>query len=377
MPYLEKVVVRLKERYGEFLVGDRLDALADVSPVSLEEAVPAGFRVGLVMDLNHYGDRIQKVAHWYKYERFLIHNNIPYSIFSIHRSDWIEEAKRFSLVIFRPDVSPWALQEARTKIDFLEKKLHISCFPSSEEIWSYEDKIRLAYLYRQLRIPHVPTFISHSKEESLAYSQACRYPLVSKINTGSASRGVRLIRSPREARKFIRKVFAEGVPTYWPGHHQKDYVYFQPLIRHKGYDLRVIIVGDKAFGYYKLVKKGDFRASGSMFIQKSALPKQAIERAYRIKQQLKHTFLAVDFLEQQDTGEFLVLEASVFVDIYTASQAIVQGIPGYYLLRQHPFRMEFVPGKIWLQELVLLELMKQQIHARAVHGLVLDTGKSS
>jgi glutathione synthase/RimK-type ligase-like ATP-grasp enzyme len=362
VPLLEKCIVYLKNKKGEFLKEDRFKVLASVPPIKIHNKLPLKFKVGLVKDLNNYGDKIQKVAHWYKYERFLVSNSIDYEIFEIHKSNWMQEARQFNLVIFRPDISPWALHEARSKIYVMEKEFGIKCFPSYREIWNYEDKIRLNYLYNIHQIAHVPTFISHSKLDCLDYINNCTYPIVSKINTGSASKGVHLIENKKNAKKLVDKVFAEGLSTYWPGYNQKNYVYFQPLIDHEGYDLRIIVIGDKAFGYYKMVPKDDFKASGGMYIRKSALPKEAIEIAYRIKNNFNATFLAVDFLVEKKGGNFLVLETSIFVDIYSPAQTMVDGIPGYYLIQKAPFGIQFISGEIWLQELILEELLKSDIH---------------
>lgn len=358
IPFLERKIVQLKKKKGEFLEVDRHRFLDTVPPVKLQHKLPKDFRVGLVKDLDNYNGEIQKVAHWYKYERFLIQNNIAYDFFSVHSSNWVDWAQKFNLIVFRPDISPWALHEARSKIFFIEEYLKIQCFPSYKEIWSYEDKINLQYLYAFHKVEHVPTFISHDQAETLEFLKQTEFPLVSKIINGSASKGVHLIKNKKKAVKFVKKVFAEGLSTYWPGFNQKNYVYFQPLIKHKGYDLRIIIVGDKAFGYYKMLPKNDFRASGSMHIQKTTLPAEAVEIALDIKNKFNHVFLAVDFLEDSTNDKFLVIETSVFVDIYTSSQSIVNGLPGYYKISTAPFKMEFCQGEVWLQELILEELLK-------------------
>lgn len=43
----------------------------------------------------------------------------------------------------------------------------------------------------------------------------------------------------------------------------KKYVYFQDFIPGNDFDTRVTIIGDRAFGFTRNVRPGDFRASGS------------------------------------------------------------------------------------------------------------------
>ena len=44
------------------------------------------------------------------------------------------------------------------------------------------------------------------------------------------------------------------------------YVYFQDFIPQNNFDIRVCVVGDKAFAIKRMVRENDFRASGSGFI---------------------------------------------------------------------------------------------------------------
>ena len=43
---------------------------------------------------------------------------------------------------------------------------------------------------------------------------------------------------------------------------------------YKGFDLRVIIVGDSYFGYYRYPRKDDYRASGSGIVEKKKYQKK-------------------------------------------------------------------------------------------------------
>jgi len=51
--------------------------------------------VGLTQDCN-------AVTYWTKYASFLEKNGFPYSIYEYRRSDWIERASKFDLIIWSP-----------------------------------------------------------------------------------------------------------------------------------------------------------------------------------------------------------------------------------------------------------------------------------
>src|SRR5690606_4419135 len=113
----------------------------------------------------------------------------------------------------------------------LEKLMGIKCLPSFDEIWTYEDKVNAHYLFKHFDLPEIPTFVTHSREDALLYAGRVKYPIISKLNTGSASFGVAKIKNKAQASKFINQVFSyKGSKTYFPYQRQKDYVYFQEFV---------------------------------------------------------------------------------------------------------------------------------------------------
>ena len=43
---------------------------------------------------------------------------------------------------------------------------------------------------------------------------------------------------------------------------ERGYVYLQEFVPNDGYDMKVVVVGDKLSGFYRPVRTHDFRASG-------------------------------------------------------------------------------------------------------------------
>ena len=58
---------------------------------------------------------------------------------------------------------------------------------------------------------------------------------------------------------------------------QKNLVCFQEFIPNDGYDIRVIVVGNQIFGFYRKVPQGDFRASGMNIEEMRELPVEAMK----------------------------------------------------------------------------------------------------
>jgi glutathione synthase/RimK-type ligase-like ATP-grasp enzyme len=298
-------------------------------------------------------------TYWPKFERFAKNNNICYSFLNIHSDNWIKESSIYDLIIWRPLSDPASLYEARTKIEYIEKFLKIRCSPSSDELFLYEDKIRQYYHLRACNLPVIPTFISFDEQECINKLESFEYPLVSKSYIGSSSVSVSRINNKAEAKRHIFKTFSKGINTGFPFLRQKGYVFFQKYIDDAAYDLRIIMVGEKIFGYYRMKPKDDFRASGAGLIVFDDLPLDAVLLAKKVKEKLPSTVRAVDILKSKKEDKFYVNETSIFIDVDIPAELILEDVPGYYLLNDGS--LEFHPGKFWLPELMLEEFIKGSV----------------
>ena len=219
------------------------------------------FLVGLIKDYSEiFEGYVPARAYSPKYERFLRNNNIQFEYYDITKSDWLEKASRYDLIIWHMDSFPVSQMQASSKIYLLEKKMNKKCIPSYDELWSYEDKINSHYLYSHYQLPEIPTFVSFDKDDSFRFIEQTQFPLISKITTGAGSMGVSKINNKSEAVRLINSVFSyRGKQTYWPYLRQKGYVFLQQCIPNARFDLRVIVVGNKLFGYYRFPKENDFK----------------------------------------------------------------------------------------------------------------------
>ena len=312
-------------------------------------------KVGIVKDEDNTSFGLNK--YWPKFERFAKNNDLNYSFLNIHSDNWIKESSNYDLIVWRPLSDPSSLYDAGTKIAFIEKFLKIRCHPSSDELWLYEDKIRQYYHLSAFNLPVIPTFISFDEQECIDKLDSFDYPLISKSYIGSASISVSKIKNKVQARRHILKAFSKGINTGFPYLRQKGYVFFQKYIDDATYDLRIIIVGDKIFGYFRMKPKDDFRASGAGLVVKDELPLDAVLLAKKVKEVMPSTMLAVDVLKSKKDDIFHIIETSISIDISTPEQLVLKNIPGYYNLVEGS--LEFHPGKYWLQELVLEELIKE------------------
>jgi glutathione synthase/RimK-type ligase-like ATP-grasp enzyme len=235
--------------------------------------------------------------YWTKYERFLRNNEFPFKYYDIHRSDWLAASEEFDVIIWASTGSAPEIEEHKRKTFTLETYCKKVCFPSFETLMWYEDKI---YQYEWLRmndLPVVETFVSHSLPEIAERIPQSLYPMVTKVPVGAGSQGVELVKNARQAEAIARRAFSPvGRTTYWPYLRHKDYVYFQKFLPNAGYDMRVIAVGNRVFGYYRDVPQREFRASGMGLVRKAAIPEDAMQLARHLMRKLDLDVVAVDML---------------------------------------------------------------------------------
>jgi len=160
----------------------------------------------------------------------------------------------------------------------------------------------------------------------------------------------------KRARKIINEAFSErGRWTYWPYLRHQGYVYLQEYVENAGYDLRIVVIGDMVFGYYRYPPKGDFRASGLGEVRKHDLPEEAMCLAVSVVSRLNLIMGAVDMLYSSCERRYVVIEVSAFIRVDTPEQLIVGETPGVYLHREGTF--SFRPGRYWIQEIALREFL--------------------
>lgn len=306
-------------------------------------------RIGIVKDLGPY-------PRWTKFCRFLDNNDFEYDTYNIHAHDWLKQAERFEVVIGIWSCELCRLQEMREKYWFLENYLGKSTFPAPTHAFLYEDKRLEAYLASVHGIPFANTYVSYDHKEALALVETLAYPIVCKAVPASASVGTELVHDRKSARKIVDQAFSvAGRRTHLNYARQKDYVYFQEFIPNDGFDIRVIVVRNWVFGYFRKVPEGDFRASGMNLVQKRVLPHDAMRLALKLNAIVKSPMLAVDMVCDLN-ARYHVIEFSPVCQMETPEQLHVNGEPGVFIFDDDG-NGRFQQGKYWVAELALREFL--------------------
>jgi len=277
-------------------------------------------------------------------------NQVPFVLVDCYSSEIIQRLRDASALLWHiaHGVATDILM-ARHVLNAAEV-MRLPVFPNWAAQWHFDDKVAQKYLLESIGAPLVPTFAFFDLQSALAWIDSTTFPKVFKLRRGSGSRNVRLVRTPKEARRLARKAFRFGykpsgalldsivarklqksqqegrlwsflrsIPAkvrhrlahdFMMGR-ERGYVYFQDFVPNNDHDTRVTVIGKRAFCFRRRVRSGDFRASGSgqILFDQEAINRECIQIAFGIAQRLGTQSLAFDFVKNED-GQVQVIEVS-------------------------------------------------------------------
>lgn len=275
-------------------------------------------------------------------------NHIDYKLVNAYDTDIIQQLSDC-------DAFMWHHHHANYKDVLFAKQLLFSLqqagkliFPDFNTGWHFDDKVGQKYLLEAIGAPLVPSYVFYTKKEALDWVEKTTFPKVFKLRGGAGASNVKLAHTAREARRLVRKAFGKGFPQYsaidnlnerWRKYRlgktnfkdvivgvgrlfykpdfarmhapEKGYVYFQNFIPNNTFDIRVCVVGDKAFALKRLTRDEDFRASGSgnIVYDKAQIDERCVQIAFDVNKKLKSQSTAFDFVFNED-NEPLIVEIS-------------------------------------------------------------------
>lgn len=279
--------------------------------------------------------------------RFCEKNGIPYKLVNCYDSNIISQLQDC-------DALMWHFHHNNPRDVLFAKQLHWSLeeagkvvFPNFRTSWHFDDKVGQKYLFEAVGSPLVPSYVFYERSDAQAWAEKTTYPKVFKLRRGSSSDHVRLVRNKRVAMRLIKKAFSSGFSQYnaisslkerwrkfvnkqtglgnllkgvarliYPTDfartvgRERGYIYFQDYIPGMEYDIRITVVGNRAFASKRLVRKNDFRASGSGYVTygNDSIPPKALDLAFETSEKLGLQSAAFDMVIQ-DKKPF-ILEVS-------------------------------------------------------------------
>jgi glutathione synthase/RimK-type ligase-like ATP-grasp enzyme len=310
---------------------------------------------------------------------------MPYKRVDCHASDIMEQLRGCKALMWHyGQSSPRDILIARQILNALEHA-GLTVFPDFHTAWHFDDKVAQKYLFEALDLPLVPAHVFVDRDEALSWVDRTGFPKVFKLRRGAGSHGVKLVGDRAEARRLVRRAFGRGFPLYdrWGSlkeriykYHlgkypatelikglarlvhpprfsrvlgpERGYVYFQDYLPGNDYDTRVIVIGDRAFGIRRLVRPGDFRASGSGRISyaREDIDERCVALGFDTASRLGGSCVALDFVYDQQ-GQPWILEVS-----YGFIKEVYDHCPGYWDTALNWHEDKFNP-QAWMVDLVM------------------------
>jgi len=313
-------------------------------------------------------------------------NNIEYKLVNCYDLNIIDELRDCDILVWHWYHNDYkAILFARQliySIELIGKKV----FPNSHTVWYFDDKIGQKYLLETIEAPMVKSYIFYDKKSALDWIQNTTYPKIFKLKSGAGASNVRMIKNKNEAKKYINRAFNRGfginrfynlndkilkfkrdkniknfvgifkgaVRVFKPNKKllslpiEKNYLYAQDFIPDNDSDIRIIVIGDRAFAIKRLVRENDFRASGSgnIIYDTTQIPIECVKVAFKISKKIKSQSTAYDFVFLN--GKPLIIEIS-----YGFNQKVYLDCPGYW-----DENLNWVEGKFTPEYFILEDIIK-------------------
>lgn len=276
----------------------------------------------------------------------------------------------------------------------IEEGLRMPVFPSLKSRWHFENKIGQYYFLSAAGIPTPTTRIFWTRQQAEQFCDTAVYPFVFKLTTGDKSSNVRLVRNRQEALYYTDQLFNWGTISlgYRPASKirlllrrmraageiikgrnpygltpytdlQYGYFFAQEFLPGNDFDVRVTIIGDRAFVFRRLNRPGDFRASGSGRIDwdPTQIGEGTMRFAYGVARQLGAQTVALDILRRG--SELVIVELTLAYASYA-----VRDCPGHWVLKGEPEsgQLEWEEGSMLPEDAIFTDFMAQVRRAHEV-----------
>lgn len=316
------------------------------------------------------------------YAKILDLNGINHRILSVDVPDFWDAVAKMDLFVMRFDQFDSNRQVAADILPIIQNSYRVRCFPDPTEAWHYDDKIRQAMLAEAYDWPMTKSWYFYSRGAAKDWAANAEFPAVFKLKGGAGSKNVILVHTRREAEALIERMFGKGVfpekfrpkgslktalfspkaelrhlignilrryrgldaDPYWARH--KNYVLFQKFLPNNTFDTRITVIGNRAFGFRRMVRERDFRASGSGKIDYdyTKIDLRCIQIAFEVSRGAGYNSMAYDFLFNED-GEPEFCEIS-----YNYMSYAIEACPGYWDADLNWCPGRFVPELLHLRD---------------------------
>lgn len=320
-------------------------------------------KVGIIVDKNFSDHSTIWNKPWIDFAK---ENDMSCTIFNPEDLDLIDKLKTVDIVLWHFSGYSYTEMLISKSILFSAKAMGKKIFPDFSDVWHFDDKIAETYLLQSIKapLPNSLMFYDLKTIKDFLDSGKSNFPYVAKLRNGSGSHNVKMIQNKEELNKYASVMFNKGfssapsllykttsnikssksiktfinrvkkIPEFlrtlknskkFPN--EKGYVYLQEFIPNDGYDLKIVVVGDKLSFIGRNIREGEFRASGGgdLFYDKSFVTQNVIDSAFKTSDKLGFKCMGYDYVVDKTSGEGIIIEIS-----YGFSHEALLSAGGYF-----------------------------------------------
>lgn len=302
----------------------------------------------------------------YPWTDYCIKNNIEYEVINPYKINVIKDLIKFDIILWHySNYSYKDMLMAKNILNTLEDRGKI-VFPSYKDAWHFDDKLAETYLLESVDAPIPSSYYYYKIDdvEDAIKNKAFNFPIIAKLRNGSGSHNVKMIKSGNDLISYAKKMFGTGlnsapsllyksssniksaknlktfinrakrIPEFLRSlsnakkfNVERGYVYLQEFIPNDGYDLKIVVVGDKLSFIGRNIRQGEFRASGGgdLFYNKAKVTKDVIQSAFETSDKSGFTCMGYDYVVNKMTEKGIIIEIS-----YGFSHQALLAAGGYF-----------------------------------------------
>jgi glutathione synthase/RimK-type ligase-like ATP-grasp enzyme len=304
-------------------------------------------KVAICGDSNFLNHSTNWGKEWISY---CVDNQIEFEIVDCYDSNIINKLNGFDILLWHFSGYVYVDMLIARSILYSAKNMGLKVFPDFNDSWHFDDKIAETYLLQSVNAPIPESNMFYSYDAAACwFENTAKYPVVAKLRNGSGSHNVKLLNSQKEALNYCSNIFGKGIssspslifksssnfnsakslkvflsrikriPEFLRTvrnskqfSKERGYVFVQEFIPNDGYDLKVVVVGNKLSYIARNVRKGDFRASGggNLFVDNSIVTKEIINYAFTTNIRLGFKCMGYDFVVNNRNNQAKIVEIS-------------------------------------------------------------------
>lgn len=318
-------------------------------------------KIAILFDEN---DKLHSTDWSKSWIKFSLTNKLFYDVINPYGNNVVSELLSYDIILWHFSNYSFKDMLISKNILFTMEKLGKKVFPSIDDAWHFDDKLAETYLLQAIKAPMPNSFYYYSLEDLKKGLVDLNFPIITKLRNGSGSHNVKLLANKNELLEYGKKMFSTGIssapsllykasgniksakslkiffnrakriPEFLNSlanakkfNFERDYVYLQEYIKNDGYDLKIIVVGDKLSFIGRKIRKGEFRASGSgdLFYERENVSMDVIESAFETSDKLGFKCMGYDYVVDSKTKKGYIIEIS-----YGFSHDAVLKANGYF-----------------------------------------------